>query len=108
MILKMSESTNNVLYHVVDNLSGKFGTKINELWDNFGSDFTYPGNLPAYIEEYFEDQDGRTTTPGQYTLQPIQCLPQPGLSLSFLLYNNYVLINCLYKRQSLLKRGFKR
>ncbi|KAG8267744.1 protein-hormone receptor activity protein [Homalodisca vitripennis] len=59
----------------LQNLSKKFGTQINELWDNFGSDFTYPGNLPAYVEEYFEDQEKQ-----QNDLPPgrIQCLPAPG------------------------------
>ena len=66
------------MWRFLDNLSDKFGSKINELWDNFGSDFTYPGNLPAYIEEYFEDQDGRTTVPAENTPQQVQCLPQPG------------------------------
>lgn len=58
-------------------MSKKFGTQINELWDNFGSDFTYPGNLPAYVEEYFEDQEKQ-----QNDLPPgrIQCLPAPGNS----------------------------
>ncbi|XP_046748582.1 lutropin-choriogonadotropic hormone receptor isoform X1 [Diprion similis] len=60
------------------NLSNKFGTEINELWDNFGSDFTYPGNLPAYVEDYFEDQEGRSTIPSHLAPLHIQCLPQPG------------------------------
>ncbi|XP_014245069.1 lutropin-choriogonadotropic hormone receptor isoform X2 [Cimex lectularius] len=60
----------------LQNLSKKFGTQINQLWDNFGTDFTYPGNLPAYVEEYFEEQDinkQTDTPPGR-----IQCLPTPG------------------------------
>lgn len=60
----------------LQNLSKKFGTQINELWDSFGSDFTYPGNLPAYVEEYFEEQENSKQTdtpPGR-----IQCLPTPG------------------------------
>ncbi|XP_001605837.1 lutropin-choriogonadotropic hormone receptor [Nasonia vitripennis] len=59
------------------NLSEKFGSKINELWDNFGTDFTYPGNLPAYVEEYFEEQEGRSPRPATQPAR-IQCLPQPG------------------------------
>jgi leucine-rich repeat-containing G protein-coupled receptor 6 len=63
---------------LTENLSQKFGTQINSMWDDFGSDFTYPGNLPAYIEEYFEDQEnakvaGTETPPGK-----IACLPLPG------------------------------
>ncbi|KDR23756.1 Lutropin-choriogonadotropic hormone receptor [Zootermopsis nevadensis] len=62
----------------LQNLSQKFGTQINSMWDDFGSDFTYPGNLPAYIEEYFEDQEnakvaGTDAPPGK-----IACLPLPG------------------------------
>lgn len=61
-------------------MSKKFGSQMNELWDNFGSDFTYPGNLPAYVEDYFEDQIGKMTLPSAQTLPThVQCLPQPGL-----------------------------
>ncbi|KAJ8675369.1 hypothetical protein QAD02_011155 [Eretmocerus hayati] len=66
------------LWPQLHNLSDKFGKKVNELWDNFGSDFTYPGNLPAYVEEYFDDQDGRSTTPSYHQQKAIHCLPQPG------------------------------
>lgn len=59
-----------------ENLSDKFGTQINELWDSFGADFTYPGNLPAYVEEYFEEQESRQQT--QESTGRIQCLPLPG------------------------------
>ncbi|XP_039295282.1 lutropin-choriogonadotropic hormone receptor [Nilaparvata lugens] len=68
----------------LQNLSKKFGTQINELWDNFGSDFTYPGNLPAYVEEYFEEQErtggGGAVAEGGYGGAPgrIHCLPAPG------------------------------
>ncbi|KAK3914592.1 Leucine-rich repeat-containing G-protein coupled receptor 5 [Frankliniella fusca] len=60
----------------LQNLSDKFGTQINELWDSFGADFTYPGNLPAYVEEYFEEQENRQQT--QESTGRIQCLPLPG------------------------------
>ncbi|XP_051159387.1 follicle-stimulating hormone receptor isoform X2 [Leptopilina boulardi] len=59
------------------NLSSKFGSQINELLDNFGSDFTYPGNLPSYVDDYFEEHDGRTLSQNTHP-QQIQCLPQPG------------------------------
>ncbi|XP_073994058.1 G-protein coupled receptor rickets isoform X3 [Rhodnius prolixus] len=61
----------------LQNLSKKFGTQINQLWDNFGTDFTYPGNLPAYVEEYFEEQEynNKQTDPPP---AKIQCLPTPG------------------------------
>ncbi|XP_044736880.1 lutropin-choriogonadotropic hormone receptor [Chrysoperla carnea] len=61
------------------NLSKKFGTQINDIFDTFGSDFSYPGNLPAYVEEYFEENGntplitGSDAPPGK-----IQCLPAPG------------------------------
>lgn len=74
----------------LDNLSKKFGPKINELFDNFGSDFTYPGNMPSYVEEYFEEENAaghgfRESASGsaasgfgdQY-MGSVQCLPLPG------------------------------
>lgn len=79
---------NNRMYwfYFTENLSKKFGTQINELWDNFGSDFTYPGNLPAYVEEYFEDQEKQ-----QNDLPPgrIQCLPAPGNTQQLITDNDY-------------------
>ncbi|XP_067620200.1 leucine-rich repeat-containing G-protein coupled receptor 5 isoform X2 [Eurosta solidaginis] len=84
----------------LQNLSKKFGSQMHDIWDNFGQDFNYPGNIPTYVEEYFEE-DG--TTAGATTstigasssfagfsnglfgtidteIQPgsIQCLPMPG------------------------------
>lgn len=52
---------------------------MNDLWDSFGSDFTYPGNLPAYVEEYFEE-DGSPSKPYSSEISPgsVQCLPLPG------------------------------
>lgn len=61
-----------------ENLSKKFGTQINELWDNFGTDFTYPGNLPAYVEEYFEEQETKFGVVNDHVSGKIQCLPLPG------------------------------
>ncbi|BES91528.1 receptor [Nesidiocoris tenuis] len=60
----------------LQNLSKKFGPHINQLLENFGTDFTYPGNLPAYVEEYFEEQElskQLDSVPGR-----IHCLPTPG------------------------------
>lgn len=59
-------------------MTDKFGSQINELWANFGSDFTYPGNLPSYVEDYFEEQNNRVTLPAQTLPSHVQCLPQPG------------------------------
>ncbi|XP_073823603.1 G-protein coupled receptor rickets [Musca autumnalis] len=90
------------------NLSKKFGTEMHDIWDNFGQDFTYPGNIPTYMEEYFEE-DGTGTGTGtgtgsmqtatgtagtfatsfgggglfatigtEHTPGSIQCLPMPG------------------------------
>lgn len=63
---------------LAENLSKKFGTQINDLWENFGSDFNYPANLPEYVEEYFKEQEnsrlmGSDSPPGR-----VQCLPLPG------------------------------
>lgn len=60
-----------------ENLSKKFGTQVNDLWDSFGSDFTYPGNLPSYMEEYFEEQqlEGKSQ---DIMSSKIKCLPLPG------------------------------
>lgn len=48
------------------------------MWDNFGSDFTYPGNLPAYVEEYFEDQENAKVAGSEMPPGKIACLPLPG------------------------------
>lgn len=66
--------------YFLDNLTDKFGSQINELWANFGSDFTYPGNLPSYVEDYFEELESRTTPTTRTISSHIQCLPQPGTS----------------------------
>lgn len=74
-----SKNPNFLHFSPADNLSKKFGSQINELWDSFGQDFTYPGNLPAYVEEYFEEETQPTKMynaempPGS-----VQCLPLPG------------------------------
>lgn len=66
-------------YFTADNLSQKFGSQINELWDSFGQDFTYPGNLPAYADEYFEEETSPTKAiNGDIMAGSIQCLPLPG------------------------------
>ncbi|KAK2576225.1 hypothetical protein KPH14_005594 [Odynerus spinipes] len=62
----------------LNNLSDKFGSQLNELWDNFGPDFTYSGNVPTYGEDYIEEQVGQNTAPGQTVPSHVQCLPQPG------------------------------
>ncbi|XP_015432125.1 PREDICTED: lutropin-choriogonadotropic hormone receptor [Dufourea novaeangliae] len=62
----------------LNNMTDKFGSKINELWAKFGSDFTYPGNLPSYVEDYFDEQNNRVTLPAQTLPAHVQCLPQPG------------------------------
>ncbi|XP_043667311.1 lutropin-choriogonadotropic hormone receptor isoform X3 [Vespula pensylvanica] len=62
----------------LNNLSDKFGSQLNELWDNFGPDFTYSGNVPPYSEDYIEEQIGQNAAPGQTVPSHVQCLPQPG------------------------------
>lgn len=69
-------------WRVLDNMTDKFGSQINELWANFGSDFTYPGNLPSYVEDYFEEQNSRATQPARTLPSHVQCLPQPGNSIT--------------------------
>lgn len=66
------------LWPQLQNLSKKFGPQVNELWDNFGSDFTYPGNLPTYVEEYFEDGDTGRVSGSDQPPARIQCVPLPG------------------------------
>lgn len=72
-----------------ENLSKKFGPHINQLLENFGNDFTYPGNLPAYVEEYFEEQE--LTKQAENPPGRIHCLPTPGPNFFiFLLQKEYV------------------
>lgn len=61
-------------------MSKKFGNQINELWDSFGQDFSYPGNLPAYVEDYFEEDASATRifNTDLTSAGAIQCLPLPG------------------------------
>lgn len=60
-------------------MSKKFGSQINELWDSFGQDFTYPGNLPAYVEEYFEEETSPTKVFNTDIISgAVHCLPLPG------------------------------
>lgn len=68
---------NNLGFIFAENLSKKFGTQVNDLWDSFGTDFTYPGNLPSYMEEYFEEQqlEGKLQ---DFMSSKIKCLPLPG------------------------------
>ncbi|KAL9874779.1 G-protein coupled receptor rickets isoform 3-T8 [Glossina fuscipes fuscipes] len=86
------------------NLSKKFGSQMYDIWDTFGQDFNYPNTIPAYMEEYFEEEaatgpvgsSASATTISTYSpntfgsgslfanlgtdLNPgsIQCLPMPG------------------------------
>ncbi|XP_053959378.1 uncharacterized protein LOC128863964 [Anastrepha ludens] len=82
----------------LQNLSKKFGNQMHDIWDNFGQDFNYPGNIPTYVEEYFEEDGTGTTTSSagvassfagfstglfgtiDTDIAPgsIQCLPMPG------------------------------
>ncbi|XP_055600909.1 leucine-rich repeat-containing G-protein coupled receptor 5A-like [Uranotaenia lowii] len=67
----------NDIWPQLQNLSKKFGTQINDLLHVYGPEY-YPGGMPTYPEEYFEEEGGvthpvPTTSPGG-----IQCLPEPG------------------------------
>ncbi|KAK9875696.1 hypothetical protein WA026_009493 [Henosepilachna vigintioctopunctata] len=60
------------------NISHKFGKKFEAIWETIRSEYVYPNNFPAYIEEYSEEEATRIfgsdfSTPGR-----IQCLPLPG------------------------------
>ncbi|XP_070150452.1 lutropin-choriogonadotropic hormone receptor isoform X2 [Polyergus mexicanus] len=67
----------SILFPTDDFDSSLWNSTFSDIWPQL--DFTYPGNLPSYVEDYFEDLDARTTATTQ-TLIPsrIQCLPQPG------------------------------
>lgn len=69
-----------MIENITDNLSKKFGSQINELWDSFGQDFTYPGHSPTYVEEYFEEETSPTKAlNGELMTGSVQCLPLPGM-----------------------------
>lgn len=69
----------------LENLSNKFGTQVNDLWDSFGTDFSYPVNLQSYVDEYFEEQqetnkngDRSGSAIPMAAAGRIRCLPTPG------------------------------
>ncbi|XP_016913919.1 lutropin-choriogonadotropic hormone receptor isoform X2 [Apis cerana] len=51
-----------------------WNSSFTDIWPQLN--FTYPGNLPSYVEDYFEEQNNRVTLPAQTS--HVQCLPQPG------------------------------
>ncbi|XP_044016215.1 lutropin-choriogonadotropic hormone receptor isoform X2 [Aphidius gifuensis] len=54
-----------------------WNSSLTDIWPRLH--FTYPGNLPSYIEDYFEDEEGKTLSPSGQTLPThVQCLPRPG------------------------------
>ncbi|XP_055637267.1 follicle-stimulating hormone receptor isoform X2 [Toxorhynchites rutilus septentrionalis] len=67
----------NDIWPQLHNLSKKFGTQINDLLHAYGPEY-YPGGMPTYPEEYFEEEGG--VTHAVPTSQPgsVQCLPEPG------------------------------
>ncbi|XP_072757310.1 thyrotropin receptor isoform X2 [Anoplolepis gracilipes] len=67
----------SILFPTDDFDSSLWNSTFSDIWPQL--DFTYPGNLPSYVEDYFEELDARTTATTR-TLVPsrIQCLPQPG------------------------------
>ncbi|XP_063702564.1 leucine-rich repeat-containing G-protein coupled receptor 5A [Culicoides brevitarsis] len=58
------------------NLSNKFDPRINDLINTYGSEYGHMSGLPAYTDEYYEE-DVRTTPSDQFT-GVIHCLPAPG------------------------------
>lgn len=65
------------LWPQMQNISHKFGKKFKDLWDRIGTEFTYPGNFPSYMEEYTEDELNRVMS-NEKSAGKIQCLPLPG------------------------------
>ncbi|XP_006623300.1 lutropin-choriogonadotropic hormone receptor isoform X2 [Apis dorsata] len=53
-----------------------WNSSFTDIWPQLN--FTYPGNLPSYVEDYFEEQNNRVTLPVQTLPSHVQCLPQPG------------------------------
>ncbi|XP_006570260.2 lutropin-choriogonadotropic hormone receptor isoform X2 [Apis mellifera] len=53
-----------------------WNSSFTDIWPQLN--FTYPGNLPSYVEDYFEEQNNRVTLPAQTLPFHVQCLPQPG------------------------------
>ncbi|XP_076753850.1 G-protein coupled receptor rickets isoform X2 [Xylocopa sonorina] len=53
-----------------------WNSNFTDIWPQLN--FTYPGNLPSYVEDYFEEQNSRATVPTQTLPSHVQCLPQPG------------------------------
>ncbi|XP_026472716.1 lutropin-choriogonadotropic hormone receptor-like [Ctenocephalides felis] len=76
--MNLWNSSQTDLWPQLQNLSNKFGSEITELWENFGSDFTYPVNLPTYVDEYFQEENMKTGSASAIPPGNIQCLPVPG------------------------------
>ncbi|XP_024227053.1 lutropin-choriogonadotropic hormone receptor isoform X2 [Bombus impatiens] len=53
-----------------------WNSSFTDIWPQLN--FTYPGNLPSYVEDYFEEQNSRATQPARTLPSHVQCLPQPG------------------------------
>uniref|UniRef100_A0A1I8PLD6 G-protein coupled receptors family 1 profile domain-containing protein n=1 Tax=Stomoxys calcitrans TaxID=35570 RepID=A0A1I8PLD6_STOCA len=56
--MSLWNNSNMDIWPQLHNLSKKFGSEMHSIWENFGQDFTYPGNIPTYMEEYFEEEGG--------------------------------------------------
>ncbi|XP_012214508.2 lutropin-choriogonadotropic hormone receptor isoform X2 [Linepithema humile] len=66
----------SILFPTDDFDSSLWNSTFSDIWPHLN--FTYPGNLPSYVEDYFEDVDGRVTPTTRTVPSRIQCLPQPG------------------------------
>ncbi|XP_043269827.1 follicle-stimulating hormone receptor isoform X2 [Venturia canescens] len=58
-----------------------WNSSLTDIWPQLH--FTYPGNLPSYVDDYFEDEEGPArpgspTGPAVKPNSPVHCLPQPG------------------------------
>ncbi|CAB3366951.1 Hypothetical predicted protein [Cloeon dipterum] len=70
--LGLWNSSDSELWPKLRNLTDKFGPDIAKILESFGPDVTYPSNLPAYMEEYYEEHVGAKRH-GR-----VHCLPLPG------------------------------
>ncbi|XP_018373386.1 PREDICTED: lutropin-choriogonadotropic hormone receptor isoform X2 [Trachymyrmex cornetzi] len=66
----------SILFPTDDFDTSLWNSTFSDIWPQL--DFTYPGNLPSYVEDYFENLNSRTTSTSRTISSRIQCLPQPG------------------------------
>uniref|UniRef100_T1IXW6 G-protein coupled receptors family 1 profile domain-containing protein n=1 Tax=Strigamia maritima TaxID=126957 RepID=T1IXW6_STRMM len=75
--LSLWNANNTDIWPGFENLTANFGEFADDIWGNFGPDYTYPSNLPQLVEEYFEDYKSQHINEPT-ARQGIQCIPKPG------------------------------